>query len=83
MYGPFRKSGDHGGHFARSFTLSNKIDRQQIGAKLEDGILFIHNLDRFLSLDEEKQLESSLGEIASRISATGAGDPKTSHCSIS
>ena len=27
------------GHFARSFTLSNKIDRQQIGAKLEDGIL--------------------------------------------
>ena len=27
------------GHFARSFTLSNKIDRQQISAKLEDGIL--------------------------------------------
>ena len=27
------------GHFARSFTLSNKIDQQQIGAKLEDGIL--------------------------------------------
>ena len=27
------------GHFARSFTLSNKIDRQQIGAKLEDGVL--------------------------------------------
>ena len=27
------------GHFTRSFTLSNKIDRQQIGAKLEDGIL--------------------------------------------
>ena len=31
-------------------------------AKLEDGILFIHNLDRFLSLDEEKQLQGSLGE---------------------
>jgi HSP20 family protein len=27
------------GHFARSFTLSNKIDRQQIGARLEDGVL--------------------------------------------
>ena len=27
------------GHFARSFTLSNKIDRQQIGATLEDGVL--------------------------------------------
>jgi purine-binding chemotaxis protein CheW len=29
-------------------------------AKLHDGILFIHNLDRFLSLDEEKRLESLL-----------------------
>src|SRR5690348_11472280 len=27
------------GHFARSFALSNRIDQQQIGAKLEDGIL--------------------------------------------
>ena len=27
------------GHFTRSFTLSNKIDQQQIGAKLEDGVL--------------------------------------------
>ena len=27
------------GHFARSFTLSNKIDRQQISAELDDGIL--------------------------------------------
>ena len=27
------------GNFARSFTLSNKIDQQQISAKLEDGIL--------------------------------------------
>ena len=27
------------GHFARSFALSNKIDQQQISAKLEDGIL--------------------------------------------
>lgn len=27
------------GHFARSFTLSNKIDRQQIGATLADGVL--------------------------------------------
>lgn len=27
------------GHFTRSFTLSNKIDQQQISAKLEDGIL--------------------------------------------
>jgi len=27
------------GHFARSFALSNKIDRQQISAKLEDGVL--------------------------------------------
>jgi len=27
------------GHFARAFTLSGKIDRQQIGANLEDGVL--------------------------------------------
>jgi HSP20 family molecular chaperone IbpA len=27
------------GHFARSFTLSNKIDQQQIGAQLENGVL--------------------------------------------
>ena len=27
------------GHFARSFTLSSKIDQQQIGAQLEDGVL--------------------------------------------
>jgi HSP20 family molecular chaperone IbpA len=27
------------GHFARSFTLSNKIDQHQISAKLEDGVL--------------------------------------------
>jgi HSP20 family protein len=27
------------GHFARSFTLSNKIDQQQIGAQLDDGVL--------------------------------------------
>jgi len=27
------------GHFTRSFTLSNRIDRQQIGASLEDGVL--------------------------------------------
>ena len=27
------------GHFARAFTLSRKIDRQQISAQLEDGVL--------------------------------------------
>jgi len=27
------------GHFTRSFALSNKIDQQQIRAKLEDGVL--------------------------------------------
>jgi HSP20 family protein len=27
------------GHFARSFTLSNQIDRQQISADLNDGVL--------------------------------------------
>ncbi len=27
------------GHFARSFTLSNKIDQEQISATLEDGVL--------------------------------------------
>src|SRR3954447_11040176 len=27
------------GHFTRSFTLSNRIDRQQISARLEDGVL--------------------------------------------
>ena len=29
------------GHFARSFTLSNKIDREQISANLEDGVLIL------------------------------------------
>jgi HSP20 family molecular chaperone IbpA len=27
------------GHFARAFTLSSKIDQQQITAKVEDGVL--------------------------------------------
>jgi HSP20 family protein len=27
------------GHFARSFTLSNKIDQQNISAQLDDGVL--------------------------------------------
>lgn len=27
------------GHFARAFTLSNRIDQQRIGAQLEDGVL--------------------------------------------
>lgn len=27
------------GHFARSFTLSNKIDQQQISAQFEEGVL--------------------------------------------
>ena len=27
------------GHFARSFTLSDKIDQQQISAQLQDGVL--------------------------------------------
>jgi HSP20 family protein len=27
------------GHFARSFSLSGKVDQQQIGAQLEDGVL--------------------------------------------
>ena len=27
------------GHFARAFTLSNKIDQQQISAQVDDGVL--------------------------------------------
>jgi HSP20 family protein len=27
------------GHFARTFSISSKIDQQQIGAQLEDGVL--------------------------------------------
>ena len=27
------------GHFARSFTLSNKVDQQNISAQLDDGVL--------------------------------------------
>jgi HSP20 family molecular chaperone IbpA len=27
------------GHYARSFTLSDKVDQDNIGAKLEDGVL--------------------------------------------
>ena len=29
------------GHFARSFTLSNRIDQQQITAALDDGVLTV------------------------------------------
>ena len=29
------------GHFTRSFTLSNKIDQQQISAQLDDGVLIL------------------------------------------
>jgi len=29
------------GHFARAFTLSSKIDQQQISAKVEDGVLML------------------------------------------
>ena len=29
------------GHFARGFTLSNKIDQQQIAAQLNDGVLIL------------------------------------------
>ena len=29
------------GHYARSFTLSNKIDQEQISAQLEDGVLML------------------------------------------
>jgi HSP20 family molecular chaperone IbpA len=29
------------GHFARAFTLSNKIDQQAISAQLEDGVLIL------------------------------------------
>ncbi len=32
-------------------------------AKLEDGIVFIHDLDRFLSLEEEKQLNDAMKKI--------------------
>ena len=42
------------GHFARSFTLSNKIDQQQISAKLEDGVLT-------LSLKEAMPRKISIG----------------------
>ena len=27
------------GHFSRSFTLSDRVDRERIGAQLEDGVL--------------------------------------------
>ena len=29
------------GHYARSFTLSNKVDQDKIGANLEDGAVMI------------------------------------------
>jgi purine-binding chemotaxis protein CheW len=34
--------------------------------RLEDGILFIHDLDRFLSQKEEQQLEGVLGQAAGK-----------------
>ena len=29
----------NGGHYTRSFTLSNKIDQERISAQLDDGVL--------------------------------------------
>jgi HSP20 family protein len=39
------------GHFTRAFTLSSKIDQQQIGADLEDGVLT-------LTLKKSKEAQS-------------------------
>jgi HSP20 family molecular chaperone IbpA len=39
------------GHFARAFTLSRKVDQQQIGAQFEDGVLT-------LSLKKSKEAQS-------------------------
>ncbi|HEY3848248.1 MAG TPA: Hsp20/alpha crystallin family protein [Acetobacteraceae bacterium] len=38
------------GHYARSFTLSNKIDQERISAQLDDGVLV-------LTLPKAKQLQ--------------------------
>jgi len=35
-------------------------------AKLDDGLIFIHDLDRFLSLDEEETLDRALVTVGSR-----------------
>jgi purine-binding chemotaxis protein CheW len=35
-------------------------------AKLDDGMLFIHDLDRFLSLDEEEMLDRALTTAGGR-----------------
>ena len=45
------------GHFSRAFTLSGKIDRQQIGANLEDGVLA-------LTLPKSKEAKPRRIEIA-------------------
>ena len=43
------------GHYSRAFTLSSKIDQQQIGAELEDGVL---------KLTLKKSREAMPGRIA-------------------
>ena len=60
------------GHFARSFTLSNKIDRQQISAKLEDGVLTL-NLEEGEGGDAAQNL-CRLKRALER-PRTSAGDP--------
>jgi HSP20 family protein len=45
------------GHFARAFTLSSKVDRQQIEAQLENGVLI-------LTLKKEKDAVPRRIEIA-------------------
>ena len=33
------------GHYTRSFTLSNKIDQETIGAHIEDGVLTLNSAE--------------------------------------
>ncbi len=43
-------------------TILPGIEYVEGAAKLEDGIVFIHDLDRFLSLEEEKTLSDAMNK---------------------
>lgn len=50
-----------GGEVINSSGIVPGIEYVEGIAKLEDGMVLIHDLDRFLSLEEEKMLEEAIG----------------------
>ncbi len=52
--------------------ILGRLDQIEGVVRLEDDLLLIHDLDRFLSLDEESELEAAVGEASAAM--TGAAN---------